>query len=112
MAKYKFDFSGFTVADAVEAMAIGRGESPVEGGLLARLLNVLAGEMGYQHRFQEDVVGNAITILNFAARFAVGYSLDDVPLEDLAVFCQDFVDAYEAFGETINNSQTPSPAEQ
>lgn len=110
MAKYKFDFSSFTVADVVAVLEISRRESPSESCFTTRLLHPFESEEAGLP--QQKDVDTLISVLNFAGRFADGYSLDDVLIEDLAVFCQDFVDAYEAFEETINNSQTPSPAAQ
>jgi len=75
MAKYQFDFSGFTLADLAEAVTIGRGRSSIESNLITRMLNAFAPMGEYQYypyRFQEDKVGTAISILNFAVRFADG----------------------------------------
>lgn len=86
MAKYKFDLTDFNLADFAEYVRVISDARPEES-IASKLFGVKAlptpeQRVAFWHEF-----------LELASRFTDGYSLSNVPLDNLQVFVKDFTDA-------------------
>ena len=97
MAKYKFDFTDFNLADLAEFLRLSKIATPKQS--LANLLFDIK-----EIPNSREQVGFMADLLALIGKFTDGYKLSNVPLSDISILVKDFMDALiilikEEYGE-------------